>query len=242
MSKTKTKSKSKTEVKTESSGSCCLCGAKFGKGAMAAHLEACLRRPSEEAAARKGAGKPVAAVRLLVDGGRHLGMYWMYLLVRADAKLEHLDDFLRDVWLECCGHMSQFTIGGQEYTVGEMLEDRGMGVCLTEALSGVDSFSYSYDFGTTTTLAMAVLSTLAHPMGRKKVLLLARNDPPKEACTKCGKPAVVICTYCDNETPYFCDACADEHRCGEEAFLPVVNSPRCGVCGYSGPDEGEDFE
>jgi len=34
---------------------------------------------------------------------------------------------------------------------------------------------------------------------------------------------------------FFCDAHADEHRCdGEEAILPIVNSPRMGVCGYTG--------
>ena len=29
-------------------------------------------------------------------------------------------------------------------------------------------------------------------------------------------------------------ACADEHSCEEEMRLPVTNSPRAGVCAYSG--------
>ena len=33
----------------------------------------------------------------------------------ADATLADLDRFLRDIWLECCGHMSQFTIGKARY-------------------------------------------------------------------------------------------------------------------------------
>ena len=28
--------------------------------------------------------------------------------------------------------------------------------------------------------------------------------------------------------------CADEHDCGLGSFLPVVNSPRAGVCGFVG--------
>jgi len=31
-----------------------------------------------------------------------------------------------------------------------------------------------------------------------------------------------------------CEGCAGEHECGEEMLLPVVNSPRVGMCGYEG--------
>jgi hypothetical protein len=31
-----------------------------------------------------------------------------------------------------------------------------------------------------------------------------------------------------------CDDCAADHEHDEEMFLPVVNSPRIGMCGYSG--------
>jgi hypothetical protein len=31
-----------------------------------------------------------------------------------------------------------------------------------------------------------------------------------------------------------CQACAEDHECGEDMQLPVVNSPRVGVCGYAG--------
>ena len=31
------------------------------------------------------------------------------------ATLEELDHYLRTIWLECCGHLSQFTIGGMLY-------------------------------------------------------------------------------------------------------------------------------
>jgi len=32
--------------------------------------------------------------------------------MRGSATLAKLDDYLRAIWLECCGHLSKFTIGG----------------------------------------------------------------------------------------------------------------------------------
>ena len=36
--------------------------------------------------------------------------YWMYVKMSETATLDDLDKFLRNVWLECCGHMSEFNI------------------------------------------------------------------------------------------------------------------------------------
>jgi hypothetical protein len=35
-------------------------------------------------------------------------------------------------------------------------------------------------------------------------------------------------------SPFACAAHESTHPCEDEAFLPVVNSPRMGVCGYAG--------
>ena len=44
-----------------------------------------------------------------------------------------------------------------------------------------------------------------------------------------------ICAQCIYEDKgCLCDACARSHECGEEMLLPLVNSPRAGVCGYTG--------
>ena len=37
--------------------------------------------------------------------------HWMMLAVRPTTSLRQLDQFLRNLWLECCGHMSHFQIG-----------------------------------------------------------------------------------------------------------------------------------
>ncbi len=41
------------------------------------------------------------------------------------------------------------------------------------------------------------------------------------------------CLY-DGRRGYLCEACLADHECDEEMFMPLVNSPRTGVCGYVG--------
>jgi hypothetical protein len=60
-------------------------------------------------------------------------------------------------------------------------------------------------------------------------------------CDSCGKePATQICTAHEwGEDSLFCDKCGKKHgkKCSdfeEYASMPVVNSPRVGVCAYMG--------
>ena len=66
-----------------------------------------------------------------------------------------LDRFLRDTWLECCGHLSAFEIGGIRYAVDAGLDNEGdmgeksMRMQLDKVFSPGQSSSYEYDYGTT---------------------------------------------------------------------------------------------
>lgn len=42
--------------------------------------------------------------------------HWMALIVQPTTSLRQIDQFLRDRWLECCGHMSHFEIGDVQYS------------------------------------------------------------------------------------------------------------------------------
>ncbi|MDD4580331.1 MAG: hypothetical protein PHF80_06615 [Methanothrix sp.] len=43
------------------------------------------------------------------------------------------------------------------------------------------------------------------------------------------------CCVCSGEsTGRVCDECGKTHECGEDMLLPVVNSPRVGMCDYTG--------
>jgi hypothetical protein len=52
-------------------------------------------------------------------------------------------------------------------------------------------------------------------------------------CIKNGLGCWYTCMLYPDEG-WLCDECAVGHECGEEMLLPVVNSPRVGVCGYVG--------
>ena len=43
--------------------------------------------------------------------------HWLELGVRCNTQLHELDQFLRSLWLECCGHLSHFRIGGATCSV-----------------------------------------------------------------------------------------------------------------------------
>ena len=103
------------------------------------------------------------------------------------------------------------------------------------------SFLHYYDMGDTTELMLKVVSSFEAKVSSKNVILLARNRPPDIRCDNCGQPARWICRLCNWEgLGWLCEQCAPLHECGEEMLPPVVNSPRVGVCGYTGSRRGGD--
>ena len=221
-------------------GKCRLCNAAFSEKAMTKHLRSCKQRAVSETGLRR-------KIFHLVVKGRRLPEYWMHLEAPADATLEDLDQFLRDTWLECCGHMSAFTIGKTRYIAGAGIDAMwveigfvlggkvGMDVPLGEVLRPGMEFYHEYDFGTTTDLTLRVLSEREGKMKGKSPRILAKNDPPPIPCESCGKAATQVCSECIwSGKGWLCDECADKHKCGEDMLMPVVNSPRVGMCGYTG--------
>ena len=199
-----------------SRGQCALCGAEFGKAQMTRHLE------KHHAEQDITPGVRVRRLHLIIEGA-YSPEYWLHLDIRADATLKKLDGFLRGVWLECCGHLSTFRVGGATL---------GMTRKVDQALSPGLIFSHEYDFGDTTELKLRVLAEHDGNPASDAVLLLARNLPPPVVCEKCGDPAFWIGTDEEGEYRELCEKCGGEEA--EEWLLPVVNSPRTGVCGYVG--------
>lgn len=235
-------------------GQCVFCKREFSKAGMTRHLETCEQREvSAPIVAEAGTGAGAASrqkakarktkyFHLLVEG-RGLPEYWMHLEVTTGTTLAQLDRFLRDTWLECCGHLSAFQIGGVSYASdAEMVTgsawdmgDRSMHVRLDKVLTPGQSFTHEYDFGTTTELSLKVVSEREAEAKGKAIQVIARNEPPAILCNICGKPATEVCAQCIyDDTGWLCDECAEAHECGEEMLLPVVNSPRVGMCGYTG--------
>jgi hypothetical protein len=235
-------------------GRCELCGKEFAKAGMSKHLTACAPKHFAE----NPSGAQERLVFLISVSGADEPDYWMHLAVSGEAKLTHLDHFLREIWLECCGHLSQFIIGGSYFLVapevvddwapafGGRRRDRSMNIQLQKVLQEGMTFTHEYDMGTTTALSLKVISSFPAKVPSKQVMLLARNHPPDIRCEQCGQPAQVVCSQCIWEgLGWLCEKCAREHECEEDMFLPVVNSPRVGMCGYTGGADwwvGEDDE
>ncbi len=216
-------------------GQCNLCGGTFTKSAMSKHLKAC-KQADFTTSTPEQASRNEQVFHLVVEG-RYLPDYWMHLEVPADAKLEELDSFLRDIWLECCGHMSMFTIKDKRYSVAPMVEfdEKSMKAKLDTVLSPGIKFFHEYDFGSTTYLTLKVVSLEQKQIKSKDIVILARNEPTSYPCESCDKVATLVCPQCIySGEGCLCDECAAEHECGEDMLLPIVNSPRVGVCGYTG--------
>lgn len=206
---------------------------------MTRHLPTCLKRREVPLAGQGGRPKRPASVFHLVVAGRWSPDYWMHLAVPVERTLSELDSFLRCTWLECCGHLSAFRIGNVSYDAGGMEEDESEGLEseLGSVIAPGIEFRHEYDFGTTTELLLKVVGVREGAGYGRDIEIIARNDPPDIRCEACNKPATQVCSQCIYDGPaWFCDACAKQHECGEEAFLPVVNSPRVGMCAYAGPN------
>ena len=217
-----------------------MCGNEYAKTGMTRHLQTCTTR---NGAATDVAGKKSRPKRLLhlAVSDRYSPMYWMNLEVPADATLAEVDLFLRATWLECCGHLSAFTIGGVSYASVDPdwgMDDRSMFVPLSRVLRVGDSFQHQYDFGTTTYLTLKTVSERMGPARGEGIQVLAQNEPLLTPCDQCGNSAATrICSECSwSGEGWLCDQCSKKHGCGEDMLLPVVNSPRVGVCGYTGRD------
>ncbi len=226
-----------------SKGVCNLCHRTFSRVGMVRHLESCQQRNDLQTLAGRGRPRQTWLFHLAA-WGIYSPDYWMNLQMPADATLRNLDDFLRGIWLECCGHLSAFTIQGIRYIsytpewIDDRIEERTMDVRLDQILEPGLKFEHEYDFGTPTCLALKAVGVHGGRAKGKSIQVLARNDPPPIVCDVCGKPAKYICTLCmSSGKGCLCAECAGKHECGDEMFLPVVNSPRVGMCGSWGPEE-----
>lgn len=206
-----------------SNGTCELCGKQTSKGGMTRHLKSC-------APAHDEPGRRQEIVLLRIETAFDPGLWWLHLEARAAAPLAVVDELLRHLWLECCGHMSAFYFDREEID-GDVSLD-------TAFRFGGPKFDYDYDFGSTTQLRGEALARRKGRFAGPPVRLLARNDPPVWECTECDEAATVICPFCDaTGDGLLCDRHAESHDCEDfekDALLPVVNSPRMGVCGYVG--------
>ena len=204
---------------------CSLCDSEFKRQGLTRHIKSCLDKHLQ----RPSKGKPKTLVYLNIYDAFNPD-YFLHLLIIGNSTLKDLDVFLRGIWLECCGHMSSFS--RQRYGNEIKMKNKVKNVFVPG-----QELKYQYDFGSTTELTIKTVDKYHGATDRnQEIQIIARNAQPLIPCDECGaKPAVQICTECQWEDKgWLCEACSQAHGCDEEMFLPVVNSPRTGVCGYTG--------
>lgn len=214
------------KIKTE--GACLGCGEKRTATYAGIHVLKC----AETLAALQRDAKLEEGYLIRVSWDEQPHMYWLLIAMAKSLTFDDLDAFLRKIWLECCGHLSEFIIGGKHNfsdAESDELMEKQVGQMFYQGME----FRHAYDFGSTTKLILKVLKPI-EACSANKVVLLMRNDPPEFSCERCQKQAHFICSICNGK---ICRACWKRHSCVKREddlymLAKLVNSPRTGVCGY----------
>jgi hypothetical protein len=219
--------------KRQSRGKCGFCGREMARAGMLKHLATCAARQHAigEADTRQGAFESIFHLQVKDAWG---GDYWLNLEMPGSAALKDLDRYLRAIWLECCGHLSRFSVGRWN---GEI----PMKPRIDRVFTAGTELTHIYDFGTSSeTLIKGIDVRKGKALTARPVYLMVRNDPPQSECVECGEPAKWLCDQCimeDEESGLLCDEHVKTHPHEDYAPTLIVNSPRMGMCGYDGPAE-----
>jgi hypothetical protein len=126
----------------QSKGNCTFCDKELSKGGVTKHLATCVSRKAAIATAETGKGTTEILFHLRVQDA-YRKEFWLDLEMRGSKSLNNLDSYLRSIWLECCGHMSEFLLGG-----GRFASQIGKQRKLNEVFQRGDTLTHIYDMGT----------------------------------------------------------------------------------------------
>ena len=109
--------------RTQTRGDCVYCGKEMTRSGLARHLRACAQRQQAIAAADKqrAGTRPSTICKCRTPGAAPTGCTWRCAATRP---WRTWTSTCAQIWLECCGHLSAFEIGGVRYT---QLFNDGMG-------------------------------------------------------------------------------------------------------------------
>jgi len=222
-------------------GKCYYCNEKLSERTVKRHVKGCIDRKEKIKETMASSKKTKSQYVLSIVPQYGSKEYCLYIAIDTDSTLQDLDSFLRNIWLECCGHLSSFIIGDVNYdssVEGDsefFSDDETMDFKLKQVISVGDKFRYDYDFGSTTTLKLEVIEEYLTGEKHTEIEILARNEEIQNLCGNCNKEAA----YFDyEEEKFFCEDCVDEDS--DVVDVPeYTNSPRDGVCGYEGDRDTE---
>ena len=208
---------------------CYYCNKELTERTIKRHMKNCseMKKRIEEQSAtnKKQRNQFIIAIKPKYDGNE----YCIYLSIDGTLGLVHIDQFIRDIWVECCGHLSGFRIRGKFY------QDYSMNTKLNDILDINEKFEYEYDFGSTTHLILEVVDIIQVSSSFSQIEIIARNHEIEHECEICGAKA----NYFNYEKDEWeCKNCIDKDTDMISKF-DYCNSPRDGVCCYEGHKEDE---
>ena len=202
-----------------SPGWCHICGDDIRADDATAHTQTCIMyKAQRKYTVRKMDKRYARSMPIMIWVRSEQLQHWMVLAVQPTTSLRQLDQFLRDEWLECCGHMSHFKIGQTQYSNcvpgpgdapnfdNDLAEDNEQHTVhtLEETTKHGQRFNYEFDYGDTTCLNLENVATLPIPYNyvpefinppkeaeyyaEQFITVMARNRP-LERCFKCGETA-----------------------------------------------------
>ncbi|MBU0702317.1 MAG: hypothetical protein KKC18_00425, partial [Chloroflexi bacterium] len=114
------------------------------------HLKTCPQRKEAISEANQGSGERQVLYHLQIQDAWQ-GDFWLHLEMEGSATLADLDYYLRAIWLECCGHLSRFSVGG--WGGSEIPKGRRVEQIFRPGLELV----HIYDFGTSSETLIKVV-------------------------------------------------------------------------------------
>lgn len=227
-------------------GKCYYCKKEFSKSGILKHIKSCSVRKEYMGESTMASKAKKNKFILSIASKYEPSVYWLYIAIDKTATLKELDKFLRDIWVECCGHLSSFEINGVSYESslndcwGWKNSAKNMDVKLKDVVVLNDKINYEYDFGSTTYLNIKVAGELSSSSTENKIEIMARNNEPEIKCSNCGDKAAY---YDYDHEEYLCEECLKDITQEDSEMieeLEYCNSPRDGVCGYWGKKENEE--
>ncbi|MGL4847543.1 MAG: SEC-C metal-binding domain-containing protein [Clostridium sp.] len=153
-------------------GKCYFCGKEVTGGTAKRHAKTC--KALHEREIKKGKEERKGFIIKITD--KYVKDYYMYIMMDASLRLEELDRFLRDIWCECCGHLSAFRIDEECYNSYAEEWEPDLNIRLREVLMVGGKFTYEYDFGTSTDLMGEIVEEVVLGKDEPQIEIIIRNN------------------------------------------------------------------
>jgi hypothetical protein len=196
------------------------CTKSFGSKQILKHYKTCLAEKYKEYA-----GHYVVS---FYGYGTFGAFHYMFAIVNPETTFATIDQFLKDKWLACCGHLSTFEYDGKRIS--------SQAIFRTYADKKI---VYEYDMGSSTVVyiedSLLIESDVA-PTKSTYILPVLRNKPIQYGCYVCEG----LSTHYDGNGKFLCDTHEKDTTADPEWRRIIINSPRMGESCFSGEELRDD--